>query len=241
MAEMLMATQIDLDEIVIDVVRKNIKNLHLRVYPPTGRVLISAPLRMSLNTIRLFAVSKLDWIRSRQKRMREWEIENRHEYLDHESHYVWGMCYQLRLIVADAPPRAQLRGCELLLRVRPGSDETTRKAVAANWYRQILKEAIAPLIEAWEPRLDVKVSDFCVRQMKTRWGSCNTIARTIRFNTELAKKPKECLEYVVVHEMAHLLERTHGPKFLAVMDRFMPDWRDIREALNHQPMKPGPV
>ena len=212
----------------MDVVRKDIKNVHLSVYPPTGRVRISAPARMSLDTIRVFAISKLGWIRQQQKKLREQERETPREYLDRESHYVWGRRVLLKVVEEDEPPQRAATSSTLLLRVRPGTDEATREAVVEDWYRQLLKAAVPPLIATWEPRLGVKVNGFFVQQMKTKWGSCNPTARTIRLNTELAKKPRECLEYIVVHEMVHLLEPTHNPRFVALMDRFMPKWQETR-------------
>lgn len=232
-----MLTQIELGEIVLDVIKKDIKNIHLSVYPPTGRVRLAAPARMNLDTIRLFAISKLGWIRQQQKTLRGQERDTEREYLDRESHYLWGRRYLLRLVEEDAAPSVELRHAKLVLRVRPGSEALTREAVVAEWYRRMLKAAIPPLIEAWELRLHVKVSGFFVQQMKTKWGSCNPAAGTIRLNTELGKKPKECLEYIVLHEMVHLLEPKHGPRFLALMDRFMPAWRDTRALLNLLPAR----
>ena len=232
-----MVTQIDLGGIVLDVVQKDIKNIHLSVYPPTGIVRISAPLRMGLDTIRLFAITKLGWIRLQQKKLCEQERESPREYLDRESHYVWGRRYLLKVIEEDAAPSVRISHAKLLLYIRHGTDETTREAILAGWYRQRLKAAIPPLIEAWEHRLKVAVNGFYVQQMKTKWGSCNPAAHTIRLNTELAKKPKECLEYIIVHEMVHLREPTHGPKFLALMDRYLPNWRDTRDRLNRLPAR----
>jgi predicted metal-dependent hydrolase len=232
-----MTTTIELGGFSLNVLRKHIKNVHLSVYPPTGKVRISAPVRMSLDAVRLFAISKLGWIRQQQKKLRSQERESEREYLDRESHYVWGKRYLLKVIEEEVVPSVQVRSSALLLRVRPGADEATREAVGAGWYRQLLKEAVPPLIEAWEPRLGVKVRGLFVQQMKTKWGSCNPTARTIRLNTELAKKPKECLEYIVVHEMVHLREPKHGPGFVALMDRFMPNWRDTRELLNRLPAR----
>ena len=232
-----MATQIELGGVVLDIVKKDIQNIHLSVYPPTGRVRLAAPARMKLDTIRLFAISKLGWIKQQQRKLREQERESPREYLNRESHYVWGRRVLLKLVEADVPASVQLRHSKLLLSVRPGTDEAAREAIVSNWYRQILKAEMTPLIAAWEPRLKVKVSRFYVQHMKTKWGSCNPTASTLRLNTELAKKPKACLEYVVVHEMSHLLEPTHGPRFLALMDRFMPAWREARELLNSLPAR----
>ena len=232
-----MVTQIELGGIVLDVVKKDIQNVHLSVYPPSGKVRISAPLRMNTDTIRVFAISKLGWIRQQQQKLRAQERETPREYLDRESHYVWGRRYLLKVVEADAAPSVQIQHGTLLLRVRPGADEATREAVVAGWYRQLLKRAVPPLIEAWEPLLSVTVKRFFVQQMKTRWGSCNPDARTIRLNTELAKKPRECLEYIVGHEMIHLLESTHNGRFTGLLNRFMPQWQHYRSILNRLPVR----
>ena len=232
-----MPTTIELGETTLDVVRKDIKNVHLSVYPPTGTVRISAPTRMNLATIRLFAISKLGWIGQQQKALREQEREGQREYLDRESHYVWGKRYLLKLVEADAAPSVQIHHSRLRLCVRSGTSKPMREEIVSSWYRQLLRDAVPSLIKAWEPRLKVTVARFYVQQMKTRWGSCNPAASTLRLNTALATKPKECLEYLVVHEMVHLLEPTHGPRFLALMDRTMPHWRDTRELLNRLPAR----
>ena len=194
---------------------KDIKNVHLSVHPPTGRVRISAPSRMSLDTIRVFAISKLGWIKQQQRKLREQERETPREYLDRESHYVWGKRYLLKVIESDEPPSVELKHSQMLLRVRPATDEAKKQAIVEEWYREQLKEAVPPLIAKWEPLMGVKVERFFVQRMKTKWGSCNPGAGSIRLNTDLAKKPRECLEYIVVHEMVHLIERHHN-------DRFMP-------------------
>jgi len=232
-----MVSQIKLGEIAVDVILKDIKNVHLSVYPPTGRVRISAPKRMSMDTIRVFAISKLEWIKRQQTKLRQQERETPREYLDRESHYVWGKRYLLTLSECDEPPVIELKHSRMLLRVRPGTDEGKRQSLVEAWYRARLKEAVPPLIEKWQPRLGVTVERFFVQRMKTRWGSCNHEARTIRLNTELAKKPAECLEYVVVHELVHLLEPTHNARFVALMDRFMPKWQFHRDVLNRLPVR----
>jgi predicted metal-dependent hydrolase len=190
----------------VDVLKKDIKNVHLSVYPPTGKVRISAPLRMNLDTIRVFAISKLDWIKQQQKKLRDQERESPREYLDCESHYVWGKRYLLEVLEKDAAPKVQLQHNKIRLHLRPASSARRKQEILEAWYRERLKEAVPPLIAKWEPLLGVKVQRFLVQRMKTKWGSCNHKARSIRLNTELAKKPVECLEYIVVHEMAHLLE-----------------------------------
>jgi predicted metal-dependent hydrolase len=232
-----MVTQIELGEIVLDVIKKDIKNVHLSVHPPTGRLSISAPLRMNLDTIRLFAISKLGWIKQQQKKLREQERETPREYLDRESHYVWGRRCLLKVVERELASEVHLRHSTLLLQKRPGSTEEQRQAALEKWYREQLKVAIPSLVAKWEPLMDVKIKRFFVQRMKTKWGSCNPLAQTIRLNSELAKKPRECLEYIVVHEMVHLLEPTHNNSFRALMDQFMPKWQFYRDILNRLPVR----
>lgn len=232
-----MAAQIKLGDVSVDVVLKDIKNVHLSVHPPTGRVRISAPSRMSLDTIRVFAISKLSWIRQQQERLRKQERETPREYLDRESHYVWGRRYLLDVVVSEEPPGVVLKHPRLTLIVRPGTKRAERDAVLAQWYREEVRANALDVVAKWRPILGVQVERLSVRQMKTKWGSCNTQGRTIRLNTELAKKPKECLEYIVLHEMVHLLERTHGERFVSLMDRFMPKWQFVRQKLNRLPVR----
>ncbi|MFA5914914.1 MAG: SprT family zinc-dependent metalloprotease [Burkholderiales bacterium] len=232
-----MATRLRLGDIAVDVVLKDIKNVHLSVHPPSGRVRIAAPRRMKLDTIRVFAVSKLAWIRQQQRKLRAQERETPREYLDRESHYLWGKRYLLRISERDLAPGLALSHSRMILTVRAGTDEAAKEAIVALWYRQQIRAAASDLIAKWEPLLGVSVNRVFVQQMKTRWGSCNPHARAIRLNTELAKKPKECLEYIVVHEMAHLIEPTHNARFVALMDRFMPKWQFLRQKLNRLPVR----
>ena len=232
-----MESQIQLGDITVDVILKDIKNVHLSVYPPTGRVRISAPKRMDLDTIRVFAISKLDWIKRQQLKMREQERETPREYVERESHYVWGKRYLLSVSEIDQAPSIELKHSRMLLSVRPGADFDKRRAVTEHWYRSLLREAVPPLIAKWEPQVGVKVERFFVRRMKTRWGSCNPTVHSIRLNTELAKKPPLCLEYVLVHELVHLLEPSHNARFVALMDQFMPKWPFHRDVLNRLPVR----
>jgi predicted metal-dependent hydrolase len=231
-----MPEQIELGDITIDVVKKDIKNIHLSVYPPTGRVRISAPLRMDLNTIRVFVITKLGWIKNQQQKLREQERESPREYLDRESHYVWGKRYLLKVVEKDAAPKVTLKHTKMVLQIRQDTCEERSQTILAEWYREKIKEVVPPLIAKWEMLMGVKVNRFFVQKMKTKWGSCNHLSGNIRLNTELAKKPPECLEYIVVHEMAHLLERKHNDRFSALMDTFMPLWRNHREELNRAPL-----
>jgi predicted metal-dependent hydrolase len=226
-----------LGDIAVDVVLKDIKNVHLSVNPPTGRVRISAPKRMSTDTIRVFAISKLDWIRKQQKKLQDQERETHREYLDRESHYVWGKRYLLAVSETDKPPAIELKHSKMLLRVRPNTNAGKRQTLVEAWYREHLREAAQPLIAKWEPAIGVKVKRLFVQRMKTRWGSCNHRAHTIRLNSELAKKPIACLEYIVVHELVHFLEPTHNARFVSLMDRLMPKWQFHRQELNRLPVR----
>ena len=227
---------IQLDELAIDVVRKNIKNVHLSVYPPSGNVRISAPLWMNIDTIHVFAISKLDWIKKHQQKIRSQARESPREFIDRESHYLWGKRYLLELIEIDALPHLELQFDRMLLQVRPGADIQKKTAIVDNFYRHQIETAIPPLIAKWEKLMGLQVTSFTVRKMKTKWGSCTPSLGTIRFNLELAKKPAECLEYVVVHEMVHLLEASHNKRFVAFMDSFMPKWRFYQAELNRLPI-----
>lgn len=232
-----MVTQLRLGSITVDVVRKDIKNIHLSVHPPTGRVRISAPARMDMDLIRVFAISKLGWIKQQQLKLQEQEREAPREYLNRESHYVWGRRYLLKIIEVDEPPSVELKPRQMVLRVRPDSDESKRHKVLEEWYRRQLRLAVPELIERWESRIGVEVERFFVQRMKTKWGSCNPERNHIRLNTDLAKKPRECLEYIVVHELIHLLEPTHNSRFVALMDEHLPNWRHYREELNRLPVR----
>lgn len=232
-----MATRLDLGGISVDVVFKDIKNVHLGVYPPTGHVRISAPARMNLDTIRVFAISKLGWIRQQQKKLRDQERESPREYLNRESHNLWGKRYLLKVVEADASPTVELKHNRMILRVRPGTNDEKKREIVNGWYREQIKECVPALIARWQPLLGIEVERFFVQQMKTKWGGCNPLKRSIRLNTDLAKKPRECLEYIVVHEMTHLLEPTHSARFVALMDRFMPSWKLRRDQLNQLPVR----
>jgi predicted metal-dependent hydrolase len=232
-----MNAQVQLGDISVAVVRKDIKIVHLSVHPPSGRVTISAPARLNLDTIRVFAISKLGWIRGQQRKLKEQERETPREYLDRESHYVWGRRYLLKIVETESPPVVELKHRTLILQVRRGTTSEKRRAILELWYREQLRLAVPALIAKWEPLLQVKVDRFFVRHMKTKWGSCSRTSRSIRLNTELAKKPPRCLEYIVVHEMLHLLEPTHNARFLALLAQFMPAWRHSRDALNRLPVR----
>jgi predicted metal-dependent hydrolase len=235
----MLTQQIQLGDITAEVVRKKIKNLHLRVYPPDGRVRISAPTRMDIDTIRGLAMSRLGWIKRQQEKLREQVGETPQEYMDGESIYIWGERYSLKVVESQRAPAVEIKNSQLILSVRPGSEAKKKEEVLEEWYRKQLKEATSPLIAKWEGLIDVKVERVYVRRMKSRWGSCNPRKHSIRLNSNLAKKPRECLEYVIVHEMAHLLEPTHNGRFKALMDRYLPNWRALRKELKRGPLGYG--
>jgi len=215
-----MHSQIKLGDIEVDVVFKDIKNVHLSVYPLNGHVRVSAPERMNIDNIRVFALDKMPWIRSQQKKLREQARETPRAYVDGESHYVWGQRYLLKIEEENASPRIAIQAGTLFLQVRPGSDSNKRHDLLEQWYREHLKQEASSLIDKWEPILGVKVDRVFVQRMKTKWGSCSHKTH-IRLNTELVKKPRECLEYIVVHEMVHLLEPTHKDRFISLMNSFI--------------------
>ena len=230
------AQQINIGGISVDVEFKDIKNVHLSVYPPTGRVRISAPARMNLDTIRLYAIAKLNWIKKQQTKLQSQERETPREYLDRESHYLWGKRYLLKVIEADQVPSVELKHNQMVLTVRPEAVRERKEDVVAAWYREQLRIVMSPLIAKWEALISVKANRIFVQRMKTKWGSCNPRRSSIRLNSELAKKSPECLEYVIVHELVHLLEPTHNQRFVALIDKFMPQWRQFRDELNRQPL-----
>jgi predicted metal-dependent hydrolase len=229
--------QITVSDIVVDVVRKDIKNLHLAVYPPDGRVRVAVPLLIDDEAVRLAIVSKLAWIKRQQALFQAQDRQSAREYISRESHYYWGERYLLNVAYHDAPPQVVVRNKTTLdLFVRPGSDTAKRERALLAWYRRQLKAAIPPLIARWEPIIGVDVADWRVKRMKTKWGTCTIEARRIWLNLELVKKPPQCLEYIIVHEMVHLLERHHNERFVAYMDEFMPQWRLLRDELNQAPL-----
>ena len=231
-----MNAKLDLAELAVEVVRKPIKNLHLGVYPPDGRVRIAAPERMPIEAIRLFAIGKLTWIRRQRAVFATQDRALPHEFVERESHYLWGRRYLLRVIEKDAAPAVRLRVRTIDLQVRPGADSQQRGRVLDSWYRDQLRETLDPLLTKWQRLLRVKVERVHLQRMKTKWGSCNPELRSIRLNTELARKPAECLEYILVHELAHLREPSHGPRFIGLLDGALPQWRELRDALNRLPL-----
>lgn len=227
--------QLNLGNINIDVVIKNIKNVHLSVLPPLGRVRIAAPDRMDLETIRMFAISKLSWIKRQQSKMLKQERESLKDYKTRESHYFLGKRYLLKVVESNHKPSVLLNHSSVFLNVRENSSSKQRHNLLQEWYRNQLKEVSLKMIKKWEKKMNVKVEDLKIRKMKTRWGSCDQEYKKIHLNLELAKKPLHCLEYIIVHEMVHLLERKHGERFVACMNKFLPNWKSCKEDLNRLP------
>ncbi|MEC9384355.1 MAG: SprT family zinc-dependent metalloprotease [SAR324 cluster bacterium] len=221
-----------LDDIDAEVIQKKIKNLNLRICPPDGKIRISAPLHVSQEKICKFAFSKLEWIRKQRKRMHNQERPLPERFLENESHYFCGQAYPLKIIINNNSPFAELSDQQIILNLPPNAPTAKRRAVLNEWYRGELMLLIPPLINKWENILNVSITSFHIRNMKTRWGSCTPKTGRVRFNLELAKRSPECLEYIVVHELVHLLEASHNSRFKALMDQFYPDWRLCRKELH---------
>lgn len=220
----------------VDVVYKHIKNMHISVYPPMGRVRVAAPERFDEDAIRLAVVQRLPWIKKQRQQLRDAERQSEREVVTGESHYVWGQRLRLKLIETAGRPHVDVSGSKLQLSLPVGSDSVQRRKLLEEWYRKQIKAAIPPLLEKWELIIGREVNGWTVRRMKTKWGSCNPESANLWFNVELAKKHPRCLEYIVVHEMAHLHERTHNDRFVELMDRYLPDWRARRDELNGAPL-----
>lgn len=222
-----------INDIEIEVIKKNIKNVHLSVHPPAGRVRLAAPENMDEEAIRLFAISKLSWIKKQRKEFDTQERQSVREFLSGESHYFMGTRYLLNVIESSEKQRVELRNKKYMdLYVRPGHTKGKRERIVSQWYREELKRLIPEYIEKWEGTIGVTVNEWGVKLMKTKWGTCNEKDKRIWINLELAKKNPRCIEYIIVHEMVHLLERHHNDRFKAYMDEFLPNWKSIRDELN---------
>jgi predicted metal-dependent hydrolase len=229
--------QMTVDEITVNVVRKDIKNLHLGVYPPEGRVRIAVPWTITDDAVRLAVINRLGWIKRQQAKFQAQSRQSPREMVNGESHYFLGHRYRLQVIENKGSNRVEPRNKSYLdLYVKPNTDIEGRQLVLQEWYRKQLRLLIPSLVEKWEPILGVRVAEWRIRKMKTKWGSCNIEAKRIWLNLELAKKPIHCLEYVIVHEMMHLLERYHNERFVSLMDRYLPKWRLYRDELNSTPL-----
>ena len=231
-----MTETIQLGEISIQVTRKAIKNVHLTVHPPDGRVTLAAPTNTRIEVARAYAISKLGWIRKQQEQLINQAREMPRQFVERESHYLWGRRYLLTVVEQKTKPYVSIDHKRVTLHVRPGSDLAKRAEIIHEWHKSLLHEFIPPLIKKWESKLGVQVAAYFLQRMKTKWGSCNHKAGHIRLNTELVKKPKDLVEYVIVHEMVHLLEPTHNDRFIAILDKYYPSWREARAELNELPL-----
>lgn len=231
-----MSETIQLGEMSITVTRKDIKNVHLTVHPPDGRVTLATPSNTRLEVARAYAISKLGWIREQQRKLECQARETPRQFIERESHHVWGRRYLMTIDYQEVKPSVALSNKRITLIVRPGSSAAKRAEVMHEWHKSLLHEVVPPLIQKWERKLKVSVSTYFLQRMKTKWGSCHHAAGNIRLNTELVKKPKDLLEYVIAHEMAHLIEPTHSDRFIAILEEHYPSWREARTELNELPL-----
>lgn len=231
-----MTLMIDLGDISIEVSLKRIKNVHLSVHPPDGRVTMSAPIGTRPEAARAYAISKMSWIREQQEKLRKQARETPRQFVERESHYLWGRRYLMSVVEEDARPHVSVDHKRITLSVRPGTEHVKRAAIIHRWHKSLLHDLVPKLISQWEAKLGVKVAAYFLQRMKTKWGSCNHEARHIRLNTELVKKPKDLVEYVVVHEMVHLIEPTHNERFVSILTQHYPSWREARAELNELPL-----
>jgi len=229
--------QITISDITVNIIRKDIKNIHLAVYPPSGRVRLAAPVNADDDAIRLFLVSKLGWIKRNQKKIQEQIRLTQHEYKDRESHYLFGKRYLLKIVEVKTKPFVIIRNKkEIELYISADASVAKRRSVMNTWYREQLKAVIPELLEKWETRLGVTIKKWQIKQMKTKWGSCTTEEKHIWLNLELAQKPVQCIEYILLHEMIHLKERHHNKRFEMYLDTYMPNWKALKMELNSLPV-----
>ncbi|MFE0202538.1 M48 family metallopeptidase [Streptomyces sp. NPDC058985] len=220
----------------VDVIYKNIKNLHIGVYPPLGRVRVAAPHQLDDDQVRIAVIQRLPWIKEQREQLQSASRQSTREMVTGESHYVWGVRRRMKIVERPGRAHFELDGERLLLYVPAGTSAQRRRELLDQWYREQLRHAVPTLIAKWEPILEVSVSRWSIKRMKTKWGSCNRETGHIWFNVELAKKPPACLEYIVVHEMAHYLQRHHDDRFTKLMERSIPNWRSLRDQLNNAPL-----
>jgi predicted metal-dependent hydrolase len=232
-------TTIEVGDVVIELTQKSVRNVHLAVHPPAGHVTLVAPTGTRVEVARAYAVTRLGWIRQQQARFRAQARESPPRFVERESHYLWGRRHLLSIVERDGKPTVTVDHRRITLVVRPGSGADKRRDVMRAWHRSLLHRAVPPLIARWQRALGVTVSGYFLQRMKTRWGACNHRSGTIRLNTELVKKPRDLLEYVVVHEMLHLIEPRHSARFLDLLDGYYPTWREARTELNERPLAAG--
>lgn len=228
---------LSISNLTIDIVRKDIKNMHLAVYPPHGRIRLSAPENTDSEMMRLFAISKIGWIKKHIKNFEAQPRETPREYISGESHFFQGKRYMLNVIERKGFNKVEIKGTKNInLYVRPNTSNEDKAIILKEWYRTEMKKQIPELLSKWESIIGVKSNDWAIKQMRTKWGTCNIEAKRIWLNLELSKKPVICLEYIIVHELVHLLERNHNDKFVSYMNQFMPKWRMYKTELNKLPV-----
>lgn len=229
--------ELEIGELKIEIVKKDIKNIHLAVYPPLGRVRLTSPKDINDSTIRLYAISKLSWIKKQQRNFKKRDRESQRNYIGRESHYFFGKRFLLKLNEVELPAKVLIKNKTYLeLTVRPDTSRDRKEKLLEEFYRVELKKRIPELIEKWEKKIGVKVSSWGVKKMTTKWGTCNREAKRIWINLELAKKPIECLEYIIVHEIMHIIERHHNDKFMSLMTKHLPRWKQLKNELNNSPV-----
>ncbi len=228
---------LSISNLTIDIVRKDIKNMHLAVYPPHGRIRLSAPENTDSEMMRLFAISKIGWIKKHIKNFEAQPRETPREYISGESHFFQGKRYMLNVIERKGFNKVEIKGSKnIILYVRPNTSKEDKAVLLREWYRVEMKKQIPELLSKWESIIGVKANEWAIKQMRTKWGTCNIEAKRIWLNLELSKKPIICLEYIIVHELVHLLERNHNDKFVSYMNQFMPKWRMYKTELNKLPI-----
>jgi len=228
--------KVEIGSIAMQLNRKAIKNLHISVLPPDGRVRVSAPESMTETAIRMAVISRIPWIKKQQSDFAKQPRQSDREMVSGECHYLWGRRYRLNVVERAGKHEIKLGRGRLHLYVNPATTLENKALVLSSYYRDALKARIAELLPVWEDKIGVTATDWGIKKMKTKWGSCNTQAKRIWLNLELAKKPPECLEYILVHELVHLLERNHNERFKGYMDKLLPDWRERRDLLNRMPL-----
>jgi len=231
-----MTEVVTIGDMSISVTRKDIKNVHLSVHPPEGWVTLSVPIKTRLEVARAYAITRLSWIREQQEKLRKQARETPRQFVERESHYLWGRRHLLTVMERDRKPSVTVDHKRITLNMRPGSDHAKRASVIHEWHKSLLHEFVPTLIHKWQPKLGVQVKAYFLQRMKTKWGSCNPRAEHIRLNTELVKKSKDLIEYVVVHEMLHLIESTHSERFIALLTEHFPTWQEARAELNDLPL-----
>ena len=224
--------QIVISNIPVEVIRKNIKNMHLSVLPPDGRVRVSAPTQLTDEAITMFVRTKLGWIKKQQEKFQQQPRQSERQYVSGETLYVWGKQYFLQMEYSYKGNALTLSGDKAILTVRKESSPKQRGSFVNEWYRSLLKQEVAKYLPKWEKTTGLYCSSWQSKYMTTKWGTCNPTSKKIWLNLQLAKKPIECLEYVILHELAHLKVHNHGPEFTAILDQYMPYWREHKRRLN---------